>query len=126
MQICIFDWETSGNYLHKHLQCRHNKTCFLFSFGKSFASLGTMQYICAAGNLYHGRMAQWSAARRHSADALEFESLSTQIILDWIGLDWIVLHTNENTESMVKGRIDPSALPNSRRINPTSVIMWLV
>jgi hypothetical protein len=59
-----------------------------------------------------------------SADALEFESLSTQIILDWIGLDWIVLHTNENTESMVKGRIDPSALPNSRWINPISVIMW--
>ena len=43
--------------------------------------------------------------------------------LFWIRLDWIVLHTNENTESMVKGRIDPSALPNSRRINPTSVIM---
>jgi hypothetical protein len=51
-----------------------------------------------------------------SADALKFESLSTQIILDWI-----VLHTNENTESMVKGRFDPSALPNSRQINP---IMW--
>jgi hypothetical protein len=28
-----------------------------------------------------------SAMRRCSADALEFESLSTQIILDWIGLD---------------------------------------
>jgi hypothetical protein len=38
-------------------------------------------------------------------------------------LDWIVLHTNENTESVVKGRINLSALPNSRRINPISVIM---
>jgi hypothetical protein len=26
-------------------------------------------------------------------------------------------------ESMVKGRIDPSALPNLRQINPISVIM---
>jgi hypothetical protein len=38
-------------------------------------------------------------------------------------LDWIVLHINENTESMVKGKIDLSALSNSRRINPISVIM---
>jgi len=44
--------------------------------------------------------------------------------LFWIRLDWIVLHTNENTESMVKERINPSALPNSRQINSTSVIMW--
>jgi len=65
-------------------------------------------------------MAQWSAAWWHSADVLEFESLSMQIILNWIGL---FLHTNENTESMAKGRIDPSALPNSRQINPISVIM---
>ena len=68
---------------------------FLLSFGKSFAPLGIMQYICATGNLHHGRMAQWSAAWQHSADALKFESLSMQIILDQmgldgIGLDWII------------------------------------
>jgi hypothetical protein len=69
----------------------------LFSFGKSFAFLGTMQYICATGNLYHGKMAQWSAVQcgsavwRHSADVLELESLSMQIILDQIILDWIGL-----------------------------------
>jgi hypothetical protein len=27
-------------------------------------------------------------------------------------MDWIVLHTNEKMESMVKGRIYPRALPN--------------
>jgi hypothetical protein len=69
---------------------------FLLSFGKSFAPLGIMQYICATGNLHHGRMAQWSAAQQHSAYALKFESLSMQIILDqmgldWIGLDWMVI-----------------------------------
>jgi hypothetical protein len=69
---------------------------FLLSFGKSFAPLGIMQYICATGNLHHGRMAQWSAAWQHSADALKFKSLSMQIILDQmglngIGLDWIGL-----------------------------------
>ena len=56
---------------------------FLLSFGKSFSPLGIMQYICTTGNLHHGRMAQWSAAQQHSADALKF-SPSTQIILDWI------------------------------------------
>ena len=35
-------------------------------------------------------MAQWSAAQKHSADALKFEYLSTQIILDQMGLDWII------------------------------------
>ena len=64
---------------------------FLHSFGKSFAPLGIMQYICATGNLHHGRMAQWSAAQQHSADALKFESLGMQIILDQMGLDWIGL-----------------------------------
>ena len=71
---------------------------FLLSFGKSFAPLGIMQYICATGNLHHGRMAQWSAAQQHSADALKFKSLSTQIILDQMGLDGIGLdgHINAN------------------------------
>lgn len=70
------------------------------------------QVICLFRNhaiyLCHRESVSWqngsvvsSAARRHSADALEFKSLSTQIILDWIGL---FLHTNENTESMVKGK----------------------
>ena len=49
-----------------------------------------MQYICATGNLHHGGMAQWSTAQQHSADALKFESLSMQIILDQMGLDWII------------------------------------
>ena len=67
---------------------------FLLSFGKSFAPLGIMQYICATGNL----LAQWSAAQQHSADALKFEALGTQIILDQMGLDWIGLdgHINAN------------------------------
>jgi len=46
-----------------------------------------------------------------------------QAAIDWIGLDWIVLHTNEKMESMVKGKINPRALPNWRRIDPISVIM---
>jgi hypothetical protein len=93
IQICIFDWEAFGNYLHKHMWYRHNKTCFLFSFGKSFASLGTMQYICATGNLYHGRMAQWSAVQHSSMVRILLSSSPLAHQLFWIGLDWIVLHT---------------------------------
>jgi len=71
------------------------------------------QVLCLFRNhaiyLCHRESVSWqNGSVVSSADALEFESLSTQIILDWI-----VLHTNENTESMVKGRI-----------NPISVIMW--
>jgi len=46
------------NYLHKQTQ----QNLFLLPFGKSFAPLGIMQYICATGSLHHGRMAQWLAA----------------------------------------------------------------
>ena len=63
---------------------------FLLSFGKSFSPLGILQYICATGSLHHGRMVQWSAAWQHSANPLKFKSLSTQIILDQMGLDWII------------------------------------
>ena len=70
----------------------------LLSFGKFFAPLEIMQYICATGSLHHSRIAQWSAAWQHSADDLKFESLSMQIILDQMGLDWIGLdgHINVN------------------------------
>jgi hypothetical protein len=84
----------------------------LFSFGKSFASLGTMQYICATGNLYHGRIAQWSAVQCGGAVQMLWSLSPLARKLFWIGLDWIVLLTNENTKSMVKGRINPSALSN--------------
>ena len=40
--------------------------------------------------LHNGRMAQWSAAQQHSANALKFKSLSMQIILVQIRLDWII------------------------------------
>ena len=71
-----------------------------------------MQYICATGNLYHGRMAQRSAVQRGGTVQMLSGSSPLACKLFWIGLDWIVLHTNENMESMLKGRIDPSAHPN--------------
>src|ERR1700683_3473951 len=46
--------------------------------------------MVSTGSLHNGRMAQWSAARQHSANALKFKSLSMQIILVQIGLDWII------------------------------------
>jgi hypothetical protein len=85
MYICIFDWEISGNYLHK--PCSTDTTeVVLVSFGKSFAPLGILQYISITGSLHHGRMAQWSAA----ATCLKFEPFSTQIILDQMRLEDLI------------------------------------
>ena len=76
-------------------------------------------------------MAEWLSSQQRSVveqcrcSRVRVPQHANYFGLDQIGFDWIVLHTNENTESMVKGRIDPSALPNPRRINPTSVIMCL-
>ena len=60
------------------------------------------QVLCLFRNhaiyLCHREYVSWqngsvvsSVVRRHSADALEFESFGMQIILDWIRLDWIGL-----------------------------------
>ena len=46
--------------------------------------------MVSTGSLHNGRMAQWSAAWQHSANALKFKSLSMQIILVQIRLDWII------------------------------------
>jgi hypothetical protein len=60
--------------------CRHSRTCSC-SFGKSFASLGIMQYICA-------KLAPWwNGSVVSNENALKFNPLSMQIILDWIGFN---------------------------------------
>jgi hypothetical protein len=86
-QVTIRHWKLFTQALVVQTQ----QNLFLLSFGKPFAPLGIMQYICATGSLHHGRMAQWSAAWQRSADALKFESLHMQIILDQIRLDGIGL-----------------------------------
>ena len=85
-------------------------------------------YLCHRESVswQNGRMAQWSAALCGGTVQMLSSLSPLACKLFWIGLDWIVLHTNENMESMVKGRTNPSALPKSRRINPINVIMWLV
>jgi len=81
-QTCIFDWETSGNYFHKpHVV----QSLFLFSFGKSFASLGIMQYTVWRG------MAQWLTVQHGDATVqmLSNSSPSARKFF-WIRLGWII------------------------------------
>ena len=62
-----------------------------------------------------------SAMRRCSADALEFESLSTQIILDWIGLDCSAYKWEYGIHGQGKDRSKCSSKLRKGSIRPTEV-----
>jgi hypothetical protein len=94
------------------------------------------QVLCLFRNhticLCHRESVSWqngsvvsSAAWWNSADALKFESLSTQIILDWIGLDWIGLFCIQMriwNQWSREGSIRPTEVPVSAGLSNACAI----